>query len=362
MIRYLIKNNFKLMLRNKWIIAIMILGPILVIATLSSAFSDLMKSYEGVDDFSVGYRVEEGSVFSKGMEAIEEAGKEAGITFLKYQEGEPKEVIESNGLAGFVEFKQNDYTVYESADFEVEGITLEYFLNRVVKMFEDSALQVMIPVEKETIELPVQTLDFLPAIDAVDYYGIIYIVYFSWCGIVCAANVLTSEKKYGINRKFQVTAISDVRMYLAKLIPVILVVTVGMMLSTIITVLLFGIHWGNILIASLLLFLTIIASSALGLMIYYLFQDVAITVIVLFTVVWFMAFFGGSFETYMYSSHSEVIKSLSPIYHINRALVENACMGHSKFTGSCVLYMLAITFGCSVIAIAVQKIRRRGRA
>lgn len=359
MIRYLIKNNFKLMLRNKWIIGILILGPILVIAVLSSAFSDLMKTYEGVDAFSVGYRVEEGSIFSQGIEAIEEAGKEAGITFLKYQEGEPKGVIESNGLAGFVEFKKNDYIVYESADFEVEGITLEYFLNRVVRMFEDNALQTMIPAEQETMEIPVQILDFLPAIDSMDYYGIIYIVYFTWCGIVCAANVLTSEKKYGISRKFQVTAVSDFGMYLAKLIPVILIVTVGMLLSTVITVLMFGIHWGNVLIASLLLCLTIIASSALGLMFYYLSQNVAITVIVLFTSVWFMGFFGGSFETYMYSPHSEALKNISPIYHVNRALVENASMGHSNYTGSCVLYMLAITIGCSVIALAVEKIRRR---
>lgn len=35
MIRYLIKNNFKLMLRNKWTLAVMVLGPIMVIAILS---------------------------------------------------------------------------------------------------------------------------------------------------------------------------------------------------------------------------------------------------------------------------------------------------------------------------------------
>ena len=59
MIRYLIKNNFKLMFRNTWSVAVMLLGPILVIAVLSSAFSELMKSYEGVDEFTVGYRIQE---------------------------------------------------------------------------------------------------------------------------------------------------------------------------------------------------------------------------------------------------------------------------------------------------------------
>lgn len=55
MIQYLIKNNFKLMFRNTWSVAVMLLGPILVIMTLSSAFSQLMKSYEGVDEFVVGF-------------------------------------------------------------------------------------------------------------------------------------------------------------------------------------------------------------------------------------------------------------------------------------------------------------------
>lgn len=59
MIRYLIKNNLKLILRNKWIIAVMIFGPVLTVAILSSAFRDLMKSYEGVDRFEIGYKMEE---------------------------------------------------------------------------------------------------------------------------------------------------------------------------------------------------------------------------------------------------------------------------------------------------------------
>lgn len=36
----------------------MLAGPILVIAVVSSAFSELLKSYEDVDEFTVGYRVE----------------------------------------------------------------------------------------------------------------------------------------------------------------------------------------------------------------------------------------------------------------------------------------------------------------
>lgn len=359
MIRYLIKNNFKLMLRNKWILAVMVLGPIMVIAILSSAFQDLMKSYEGVDEFKTGYRVEEGTIFADSMEMIKEAGEEAGITFMEYPEGEPKEVIENNDLAAFVEFGEEKYTVYKSADFEVEGITLEYFLNQIMKESSKQILQVTIPgLEEEEVALPVQELDYMPAVDSTDYYGIIYIVYFSWCGIICAANVLNSEKKYGIKRKFQVTAISNLKLYLGKWIPIVLVTSVGMGVAILATAAMFDVHWGNPLVAALLVLLSIMASSAFGLMIYNFSENLAITVIVVFTSVWFMGFFGGSFETYMFSTWTDTVKNASPIYHINRALVENSCMGHSTYTISCIVYTLVIMVVCSAVAIAADKLRK----
>ena len=78
MIRYLIKNNFKLMLRNKWVLATMLLGPVLVIALLSSAFGDMMASFEGAEEVRTGYRVSESSIFADGMEEIKSAGETAG--------------------------------------------------------------------------------------------------------------------------------------------------------------------------------------------------------------------------------------------------------------------------------------------
>ena len=161
------------MFRNTWSIAVMLLGPILIIAVLSSAFSELMKSYEGVDEFTVGYRIQEAD--DAMIEATKIAGEEAGILFYEYPEGEIKDVMEKNELSGFVEFSKDKYTVYTSADYEVEGITLEYFMNKVMNEGVNASLQIK---EQAKIVLPVKQLEFMPAIDSVDYYGIIYIVYF----------------------------------------------------------------------------------------------------------------------------------------------------------------------------------------
>lgn len=359
MIRYLIKNNFKLMFRNTWSVVVMLLGPILVIAVLSSAFSELMKSYEGVEEFTVGYRLQKGAADNVMLESAKAAGEETGILFYEYPEGEIKDVMEKNELAGFVELSEDAYVIYTSADYEVEGITLEYFMNKVM----NAGVNAFLPLqEQEDIVLPVEELEFMPAVDSKDYYGIIYIVYFCWCGIICATGVLSNEKKYGIVRRFQVSNISESQNYLGKLIPITLTVSAGMALATGITILLYDIHWGNPILSMLIVFMMILAGAALGLMLYNISDNLVITIIMQFTIVWFMGFFGGSFETYMFSSISDTLKHLSPIYHGNRALVELSCMGESNYAASAAGYALVITVVCSAIAILAGCIRKRGRA
>ena len=97
-------------------------------------------------------------------------------------------------------------------------------------------------------------------------------------------------------------------------------------------------------------------------MAYNIFDNIVVTIIAVFIVVWLAGFFGGSFETYMFSSHPMSIKQLSPIYYINRSLVELSCMGHSDYVGSALIYSGAITIICSAVAILAGTIRRRGRA
>lgn len=359
MIRYLIKNNFKLMFRNTWSVAVMLLGPVLVIMVLSSAFSELMKSYEKVDDFSVGYRIQDAAEYQGMMEAVKTAGEEAGILFYEYPEGEIEDVMEKNGLAGFVEFSGDAYVVYKSGDYEVEGITLEYFINKMMNAGVDASLQMQ---EQKEIVLPTEELEFMPAVNARDYYGIIYIAYFGWCGMICATGVLSNEKKYGIVRRFQVSNISEPKNYLGKFIPITLTVSVGMAAATVITVLLYDIHWGNPPLSALIVFIMISAGNALGMMLYNISDSLVITIITEFSIVWFLGFFGGSFETYMFSRIPDVIKHLSPIYHGNRALVELSCMGQSNYTASAIWYSLGVTVVCSAIAILAGSIRKRGRA
>lgn len=386
MIRYLMKNNFKLMLRNKWVLATMLLGPVLVIALLSSAFGDMMASFESADEFRTGYRISENSVFADYMEEIKSAGETAGVLFENYPDGDVESLMEQNDLAGFLVFGEEGYTLYKSADDEVSGKTLEYFMDQVEKQMAQQTLNTMFPQKeqredtRETQEedaqeedaqkeeaqkgrdLPIKKLAFMPAVDAKNYYGIIEVVYFTWLGIASLAGILSGEMKNGIGKRFQVTALSETKLYLAKWIPAVLATICEMTVTILLVTVLFGISWGNLPMTILVLLVTIMGSIAFGMLLWTICRNLAVMVVALFTVVWFMGFFGGSFETYLFSGFSESVKSLSPIYHINRTLVEYSCMGKSDYTTSSILYMVGIMVVCTLLSVFISKIRKEGRA
>lgn len=381
MIRYLMKNNFKLMLRNKWVLATMLLGPVLVIALLSSAFGDMMASFESADEFRTGYRISENSVFADYMEEIRSAGETAGVLFENYPDGDVESLMEQNELAGFLVFEEEGYTLYKSADDEVSGKTLEYFMDQVEKQMAQQTLNAMFPQEEQSEDtkeaqeedaqkeeaqkgrdLPIKKLAFMPAVDAKNYYGIIEVVYFTWLGIASLAGILSGEMKNGIGKRFQVTALSETKLYLAKWIPAVLATICEMTVTILLVTVLFGISWGNLPMTILVLLVTIMGSIAFGMLLWTICRNLAVTVVALFTVVWFMGFFGGSFETYLFSSFSESVKSLSPIYHINRTLVEYSCMGKSDYTVSSISYMIGIMVVCTLLSVFISKVRKEGRA
>ncbi|MBP5249045.1 MAG: ABC transporter permease [Lachnospiraceae bacterium] len=363
MIFYMIKNNIKLMLRSPLTILIYVLGPTLVASILISAFNSFMKSYEGVDKFKAAYRLEEGSAFEKGIDLIKENFEENGITLVEYKEGDPEELIRKNDLAGFVDFSKDGYTVYEIKDSKLQGYILEYLITQVSEEATDAAYMNALGMPSvrtggEKAALNTEHPEFVPAIDSADYYGIIEIVYFASFSIVCGAAFLSQEKKNRIGRRFMVSNISNTKIYLAKLLSVTGAVSVGLILSVIILVAFSGVKWGDPVLSAVIILMLILGTLAMELMVFSLTDNVAATVIITFTIIWLMGFFGGSFETYMFSSHSRLLKNLSPIYYANRSLVELSCMGHSDYIVRSLGISASMCVVFTALAVLICKVRR----
>ncbi len=367
-------------------ILIYILGPTVVAAVLISAFTNLMKTYEGVDTFEVGYTIEEGSVFEAGIETLIDTFDENGIKFTLYMNEQPEEAIERKQLAGFVSFGKNDYTIYETKDTRAQGHILEYMLENTFETATDTALMaaaIMSTAQAGTCEttnagtlqggtqgttnagmlqvgghITTEYPEYIPAIDSTDYYGIIEIVYFSAIAIVCGAAFFSNEKKNRIDRKLRVSNISGAKVYLAKLISITIAVSIGILAATLVLTALMGVRWGNALLSAGIVFMLILGTLAMELFILEVTNSMAATVIITFAIVWLMGFVGGSFETYMFSNHSQTLKNLSPIYYANRSLVELSCMGQSDFVPITLMVSTGMCIVFSALAVTAGKIRR----
>ena len=390
MIRYLIKNNFKIMFRSAANILMLIVAPLAVIAVLSSAFSALMERYEDVGSLKVGYRIVDEGLSEQIEDGLKKAATQQDILLIEYTEQDPQELVRSENLSGFVTFAKGSYTVYENEDLKGNGQALEYFLHAV---YEQVALQNMemtkalssyqrVPEEslsddssetgegsERITEYPMIVIndysvvkaDHMPAVDSTEYYGIIYIAYFSWCTIVCGAGLFSAEKKNRIGNKLRVSGITEFKAYLAKFIPLVLVVIAGMAVATGASIVLFGVHWGSPLWSFLLVVIGITAAMSFGLMIYTIFDNMVITVILVFMAVWTWGFLGGSFETYLFSEMSASIQHLSPIYYLNRSLIELSSMGESDYVWRSLAISGAMTVVCSALAVFAGTIRKRGK-
>lgn len=340
----LIKNNFKLMFRNKWSVVLMILGPLLVIAAISSAFNAMMKSYTPVDTFIAGYHIEEESSFNAAMPIIKDAAENNKIEFREFPsedaalQGNIENIFQKGEADVFVDFTKGAYHIYKQKDKEIQSNILEYFLNQVTQGLRKDLIS-----GEPNIDIQTVSLDAVPRPDAIDYYGIIYIVYFSWCGIIIMSPIFSSEKKNRIAQRLRISPLAPLSLYLGKALPCIGFTMLLTFLSAVLNTVLYGVSWGNLSHTFLVMAFSIAASSLFSIFIYFLLGNIAVTIGVIFTVVWTTGFIGGSFEAYLYSSTSDKLKEVSPLYYINRTLVEYSTSGSSSYESRCLLYLAAIS-------------------
>lgn len=354
MLWYIIKNNLKLMLRHKWVIVMLIVGPIITTAVLSSAFESLLSAYEGTEEFLSGFQISEESPFFTYAEEMQENAKAAGFSLAEFDTGEPKELMEKHNLSSFTKIEKDSYTVYTMHGKEKEGMVTEYFYNSLFEELELTAIQGNYP----QFSLPVSKLETMPEVSSTDYYGIIYHIYYLWCCFISISVIFSSEKKNQIEKKYQVPSVKSLALVLGKAIPCILSTLITLGISMILSYILFGIQWGTSLMTPCILLLIVVAATMFGLFVVKLTNNLAISVVAIFIIVWPAGFIGGSFETYMFSAWSENIKILSPIYHTNRALVECSQMGHSKYCQSAIIYLTGISVVCLMGAVLLQKRRK----
>ena len=358
----LIKNNLKLMLRSKWILVLMTILPVITIVLLSNAFKDMMDTAYKIEPFEVGYHLSNESAYKDMIPQLMTICKNNNIILQEYQNEDVTALLQSETVAVFVEITDDTYVIYQSDDKKTEAAVTESILSSFFYQVNDVMVGMMYQEQNGLTELPStssikvnhEVLATDPVPSSTDYYGIIYIIYFAWCGMISLSAVITSERKSSISKRMRISHMSRFSYYIGNLIPCAIATFLESCMAWIISVFLLDIHWGKIWACIGIMLLVSIAASAFGMVLFQLFKNAAVSIVAGFIIIWIAGLWGGSFQTYIYANIPQKIVNISPLYYINRTAVEFSTKGYSDYTGRCILYLVLIIVICGLAGILMM--------
>lgn len=360
----LIKNNLKLMLRSKWILLMMIFLPLIIIALLSNAFQEMLNTSYQIEAFQVGYRISDGNNFKDEIPVLKSLCEENDVILQEYPEGEITKLLKEESVSVFVDISKDSYKIYQSNDRKTEAAIVESILysffyqvknaETIGSYMREENLAAFSQPLVSNMEIESAVLPTEPVASSIDYYGIIYIIYTAWCGMISLVAVISSERKNVILRRMRISQMSKWQYYIGKFIPSTMAIFIEISIALGLSVLLFDIHWGNIGLSIFLIFLIAMAASAFGIVLFQLFRNASISIVLGFTIIWVAGYLGGSFQTYMYANLPKTLVNASPIYYINRTLVEYSTKGYSDYTLPCIGYLVGIILVSGVFGILLM--------
>lgn len=342
----LIKNNFKLMFRCKAVF-IIVLGMVIVTGMLSTIFKDFMVNGYEIEGCTAGYSFTNNCVYEPIKPIFESVCEENDIEISNFVHGNGEDAIENGRVDIFVEFTDDGYTVYSDKDHEKQA--------SVVKMLVSSILSNASGTQTKNYVTQYK-IDVLPMPDSELYYTIAYTVYFIWCAMIVLAIVLSSERKNKIGARFKTTPVSSVNIYMSRFIPTAVMITFLIAVGIVICTLIYGIEWMEIPMTALILLLGCVAAAAVATVLFSLIKNVIVSIVIGFCVIMFWGFFGGSFCAYMYAIFADGLRDFSPIYYMNRSLVELNTSGSSDFAIPAILVLCGISVICIPLGMAAVKL------
>jgi len=350
------------MLRSKWILVMMTILPVITILLLSNAFKDMMDTAYKIEPFDVGYHLSDGSAFKDMIPQLKTICKDNHINLQEYQNVDSTALLQSKTVAVFVEIKDGSYVIYQSNDKKTEAAVTESILSSFFYQVSDTMTEMSYQQQNGSVKIPTvssikvanEVLATDPVPSSTDYYGIIYIIYFAWCGMISLSAVISSERKSAISKRMRISHMSKFSYYIGKLIPCAIATLFESCVAWILSVVLLDIHWGKIWVCIVIMILISLAASAFGMVLFQLFKNAAISIVTGFIIIWAAGFFGGSFQTYMYANTPQKLVHLSPLYYINRTIVEFSTKGYSDYTGKCILYLVTIIVICGIAGILMM--------
>ena len=302
------------------------------------------------EDFTIGYEMSEDSKYSYAEDYLKEGFENEGLTVVKYDNADPEKLLRDGSIDVFIDFGGDDYSITGRSNAEIDARIVQYVLYNVDHVMNGDTGSTS--VNTGSIEAAEQP-------DADTYYCIVQTMYFASLCSVFLCLIYITERRQNIGIRFRSSTASGVHTYLGKLIACVLTTWLSMILITGGLVLfLFDIKLDHPVLSVAIMMFTTLAFIAFGMLFFIIFRNTAASIGLLFVVIWFWGYVGGCFETYMLSSVSKTVKQMSPLYFVNRTLVELSVNGSSDYLMPCITVltlMTVISIGLGMFITAKKK-------
>jgi ABC-2 type transport system permease protein len=373
MLLTLVKNNFKLLLRNKIMVGMFTIFPILLITILSSAFSLDLKNDYVLESFEVGYSIEKGTEIEPYFMVFKDQIKEIPVTFIEMTKDEALSALEDKKITCYVELNDQKYTLYKNQGLDINTIIVETTLDSGLYLYDGiKELQSLTPdgslvsdstqPSKDTTEfldefINISKLDADPIPEAQDYYGIVQLVYIIWFGIASCITFADTERKSGVVYRIALSKANASILFLGRFIPTVFSLCFQVGIALITSTILLKINWGPYPLLSFgILLLEIIAISAFGTTISFIIKNVSLINIGTYVASFIFGMLGGCFQTYMYNVDESLAK-WSPLYYINRTLVELSTKGYSAYLNKSIILLMSVIGLSLIIGVIYSRVR-----
>ena len=365
-----LKSDLKRELRDRISLIMMIAFPVILIFILSNAFSSIMSSKFVLTPFSVGYSITQKSVLGGSMDEIQKSLKDVKISLVKTDKATALNEISNNKLAGFVEFTDTGYKFYSNDNMSIDsGIfqsvlqSISYSTGTYTEMYKVLAQYKAAPPQQNSDTLyTVKKLVAEPFPSSLTYYGIVMLINVLCFAAVGTANMIHDDRQRNINKRVALSKINSYSVFLGRVISSTLSNMLQISAAIICSVLLLNVNFGSKYpqVIGLILLFSVTANSV-SIMLGYLLKNMTVTRSIVYALSFFLNFFGGSFMQFYYASGSYLsIMQKTPIYYINRSLVELATRGSSSYLPTAIVIMVSTIAGSLLIG-GIAFSRREGK-
>ncbi len=374
----LVKNNTKLLIRSKVGFIFMCLLPIALIFILTSAFSGYMGEKVEIESFSVGYSITSKSYTKDYFDVLKKEFEGQGMFLTLMDKEEGIKALASDKIVSYIVLGDELCTIYNKEGIDIKAMIFESSLQAGMAPLDGFKIVRNYTAERQ-MNLDVQRsfqwdelskrsrlslikrekLAADPVPKAKDYYGIVQIIFIIWFGVSSAVTLSTIERKNKILARISLTNVRPITLFLGKFIPNSISTSIQVGIAIIVSTLLLKVNWGEYPALSFgLLLMQVMAVSAFGTMLTVMIKNSTIITLFMYMGAFTFGFIGGSFQTYMYNFIDERIVRLSPLYYMNRTLVELSTKGESAYLMTTFIMLLIIIIVSVSIGLSLMYIRR----